>query len=152
MKRTAFTALLTTALVELGLNSTHGQTYSIGWHKVSGGGGVSTVGVYSVAGTIGQHEASGPMSGGNYSITGGFWTLFAVPIPGAPLLKIFLTSTNTAVIIWPSPSSGWNLQQNTDLSAANWVAPSETVNDDGANKFIIVVPPADNRFYRLSKP
>jgi hypothetical protein len=51
-----------------------------------------------------------------------------------------------------SPSTGWNLQQNTNLSTTNWVAPLETVNDDGTNRFIIVNPPAGNRFYRLKNP
>ena len=49
------------------------QSYSIDWYKVSGGGGTSTGGTYSVSGTIGQHDAGGAMTGGNYSLTGGFW-------------------------------------------------------------------------------
>src|SRR5271163_2583119 len=51
------------------------QQYSISWYKVAGGGGTATGGVYSVSGTIGQHDAGGPMTGGNYSVTGGFWAL-----------------------------------------------------------------------------
>src|ERR1017187_4895147 len=65
-----------------------GQEYSIDWYKVSSGGGTSTGGVYSVSGTIGQPDASGAISGGNYSLTGGFWALYAVQTPGAPLLTI----------------------------------------------------------------
>ena len=129
-----------------------GQTYSIDWYKVSGGGGTSTGGVYSVSGTIGQHDAGGPMTGGQYSLTGGFWALYALQTPGAPLLKIFLTTTNTAVVQWPFPSTGYSLQQNTNLTTATWVAPAESVNNDGTNKFIIVNPPAGNRFYRLKNP
>jgi hypothetical protein len=64
------------------------QQYSIDWYKISGGGGTSNGGVYSVSGTIGQHDAGGPMTGGNYSLTGGFWALYAVQTPGAPLLTI----------------------------------------------------------------
>jgi hypothetical protein len=130
----------------------HSQNYSIGWFKVAGGGGAGAGGQYSVNGTTGQHDAGVSATNGHYSITGGFWSLFTVPTPGAPLLKIFLTTTNTAVILWPSPSSGWNLQQNSKLSTTNWVGPSEIANDDGTNKFIIVNPPAGNRYYRLSKP
>ncbi len=147
MKRITF-SLAALSLLTLAI---HAQTYSVGWHKVTGGGGASSNGQYSVNGAIGQHDAGGPMSGGNYSITGGFWSLFAVPTSDAPLLNIFLTTTNTAVIFWPSPSSGWSLQQNSNLSATNWFAPFETVNDDGTNKFIIVNPPTGNRYYRLSK-
>ena len=133
--------------------SLRGQDYSINWHKIAGGGGTSTGGVYSVSGTIGQHDAGGPMTGGNFSLTGGFWSLLSVvQTPGAPTLKIFLTTTNTAVVYWPSPSTSFTLQQNTYVGSTNWIAPSETVNDNGTNKFIIVNPPAGNRFYRLIKP
>ena len=76
------------------------QQYSIDWHKISGGGGTSTGGVYSVSGTIGQHDATAnnALTGGSYSVTGGFWSLYAVQTPGAPLLSIRLTSTNTAMV------------------------------------------------------
>ena len=89
------------------------------------------------------------MSGGTYSLSGGFWALFAVPTPGAPLLKIFLTPTNTAVVSWPAPSTGFGLQQNTDLRTTNWLPPAETVSTNGETKFIIVRPPTGQRFYRL---
>jgi hypothetical protein len=145
------TILCVAALSLLGFTS-HAQPYSIDWHKVAGGGGTSTNGQYSLSGTIGQHDASGPLTGGNFSLTGGFWSLFAVQTPGAPLLSIRSTATNTVVVSWPSPSTGFSLQQNTGLNTTNWVAPSESVTDDGTNKFIIVTPPAGNRFFRLSKP
>src|SRR5450631_572908 len=97
------------------------QQYSIDWYKVAGGGGTSTGGVYTVSGTIGQHDAGGPMTGGNFSLTGGFWALYALQTAGAPLLSIKLTATNTAQVYWPSPSIGWNLQVNTNLTSTNWV-------------------------------
>src|SRR5215469_4695823 len=84
--------------------STSAQNYSIDWFKVAGGGGTSTGGVYTLSGTIGQHDAGGPMAGGIYSLTGGFWALSSVQAAGAPLLQIVLTTTNTAVVYWPSPS------------------------------------------------
>ncbi len=130
--------------------SASAQSYSIDWYKVAGGGGTSTNGQYSLSGTIGQHDASGPLTGGNYSLTGGFWALYAVPTTGAPTLRIVLTTTNTAVVAWPSVSSGWKLQQNLNLSTTTWTTPSESVNDNGTEKFIIVKPPVGNRFYRLT--
>jgi len=39
-----------------------------------GAGGQSTGGGYILADSIGQHDASGSMHGGNYSMTGGFWS------------------------------------------------------------------------------
>jgi len=129
------------------------QSYSIDWYTIDGGGGTSTNGQYSLSGTIGQPDASQtPMTGGSYSVTGGFWSLFAVQTPGAPLLSIFISTTNTAVVRWPSPSAGFTLYQNTNLVTANWVAATNSVTDNGTSKFIIVSPPAGNRFFRLSNP
>ena len=130
------------------------QNYSIDWYKISGGGGMnSTGGVYSVSGTIGQHDAGGPMTGGNYSVTGGFWALYAVQTPGAPLLSIVRTTTNTVAVFWPSPSTGWTLQQNTNgIATVNWSNAPGTIQDDGTTKTLIVNPPTGNRFYRLKSP
>ena len=129
-----------------------GQSYSIDWYKIAGGGGTSTGGVYSVSGTIGQHDAGGPMTGGNFSLTGGFWALYAVQTTGAPVLTIKLTTTNTAQVYWPSPSTGYNLQVSTNLASAVWSTPPETVTDNGTIKYILVNPPTGNRFYRLKNP
>ncbi len=129
-----------------------GGPYDLSWSTIDSGGGTSTGGVYSVSGTIGQHDAGGPMTGGNYSLTGGFWSLYAVQTPGDPVLGIKLTTTNTVMIYWSSPSTGYNLQVNTDLSTTNWVTPTETVTDNGTIKYIIVNPPNGNRFYRLKNP
>src|ERR1017187_11038004 len=95
------------------------QSYTVDWFKVSGGGGASTGGVYSWSGTIGQPDASGAMSGGGYSVTGGFWALYAVQTPGAPLLTITLVG-NQAIISWPPSATGWTLQTNANLSTPTW--------------------------------
>jgi hypothetical protein len=128
------------------------QSYSIDWHTIDGGGGTSTGGVYSVSGSIGQADAGG-MSGGTYSLAGGFWSVIAaVQTPDAPSLVIRHTQTNTVVVSWPSVSVGFSPQQSLSLDTPNWIAPAETITDNGTNKFIIVNPPAGNRFYRLFKP
>jgi hypothetical protein len=98
----------------------HSQPYSINWYKIAGGGGTSAGGVYSVSGTIGQHDAGGPMTGGSYSLTGGFWSLIGVvQTPGAPLLTVFLAPQLSAVtIFWPSGGS-FTLQTNGNLATSN---------------------------------
>jgi hypothetical protein len=145
--------LAATALISLASpNSTRAQVFSIDWYKVAGGGGTSTGGVYSLSGTIGQHDAGGPMTGGSYSLTGGFWALYAVQTPGAPVLHIFLTGTNTAVVAWPAPSTGYVLQQNTNLVSTAWLGVTNSVNAVGSENQVIISPPAGNRFFRLSKP
>jgi hypothetical protein len=127
--------------------------YSIDWSTIDGGGGTSSNGQFTVSGTIGQPDA-GTMSGGNFSLTGGFWSLLAVvQTPGAPQLSISFTTTNTAIVSWPSPSTGFALQQNTNgLGTLNWSNVVSVPSDNGTIKFIIVNPPTGNRFFRLLKP
>jgi hypothetical protein len=128
------------------------QTYSIDWHTIDGGGGTSTGGTYQVTGTIGQPDA-GLMSGGSYTVQGGFWGIISVvQTPGAPMLAIFRTATNTAVVSWPSPSTGWTLQVNTNnLASVNWSNVTSNIQDDGITKFLIVNPSTGNRYYRLKQ-
>lgn len=126
------------------------QDFSIDWFTTDGGGGTSTGGVYSVSGTIGQPDA-GQMSGDNFTLTGGFWSLLAIQTPDAPRLTITFTSTNTAVVSWPFPFTSFALQQKTELNPTNWTVPLESVSNDGTNNFILVNSPTGTRFYRLLK-
>lgn len=52
-----------------------GQDYNLSWHTFDGGGGTSAGGTFSLAGTVGQPDAQTPpvMSGGGFTLTGGFW-------------------------------------------------------------------------------
>jgi hypothetical protein len=129
------------------------QQCSIDWYKIAGGGGTSTGGVYSASGTIGQPDAGGAMSGGNYSLTGGFWALISVAqTPGAPLLTItFNHQLSTINVSWPSPSTGWTLQQNSDLTTASW-STSGGISDNGTIKSITITSPTGNLFFRLKQP
>src|SRR6185503_17960873 len=97
------------------------QNYSIDWFTIDGGGGTSTGGVYSVSGTIGQPD-TGSMSGGNFSLDGGFWAIYAVQTLGSPLLSIKRSATNTVVISWPASTPGaFVLQENAfSLTSVNW--------------------------------
>ena len=131
-----------------GLNAVRAQSYSIDWSTIDGGGGVSTGSTYQVSGTIGQPDASGTMSGGNYTLTGGFWSLISVvQTPSAPALTITY-SGNSVRVLWPYPSTGWTLQQNSDLTTANW-STSGGIASDGTNNFITITPPAGKLFFRL---
>jgi hypothetical protein len=129
----------------------YAQNYSIDWYKIAGGGGTSTGGTYQVTGTIGQHDASvQQMTGGNYSLTGGFWSLISVvQIAGAPTLTI-THSGNSVKVSWPYPSTGWTLQQNSDLTTTSWSS-SGGISNDGTNNFIILTSPTGNLFFRLEQ-
>jgi hypothetical protein len=127
------------------------QSYSIDWYTIDGGGGTSTGGVYSVSGTIGQPDA-GHMSGGNYTLDGGFWSILAVQTPGAPLLRVFTTATNSVVVAWPSASTGFSLQDNTNLSTSIWNTVTNVPVVIGSENQVIIKPPAGNHYFRLKNP
>ncbi len=129
----------------------HAQPFAINWYKVSGGGGTSTNAPFTLSGTIGQHDAGGPMTGTGFSLTGGFWALYAVQTPGAPRLRIFLTTTNTAVVAWPAPSTGFVLQQNSVIGTVNWSNVLTSPIVVGGENQMIVSPPVGNKFYRLKQ-
>jgi len=138
-------------ILSAGVWGASAQTYSIDWFTVDGGGGTSSGGPYTLSGTIGQPDA-GVMSGGNYTLTGGFWSIVsAVQTPGAPSLSVFYTSTNTVVVSWPSPSTGYSLQQNSGFVPGNWVNSGLGVADDGTTRSVVINPPVGNLFFRLKK-
>jgi len=142
---------LLTALIGLPIAVSAGD-YSISWSKIAGGGGTSTNGQFSLSGTIGQHDAGAPLTGGSFSLTGGFWSLHVVQTPGAPVLRIFLTSSNAEVVAYPYPADGYLLQVNTDLATANWTPAGGPINVVGSENQVIIFAPTGNRFYRLFKP
>ena len=146
----AFIVLLATLFFSASL---HAQNFALDWFTLDGGGGTSSGGNFSLSGTIGQPDANQqPMTGGAFSLTGGFWSLFAVQTPDAPRLSIQRISVTSARVLWPAPSTGFVLQQNSDLNTTNWVSAPQAVSDNGTNKFITVSPPTGKRFYRLIKP
>lgn len=126
----------------------HAQTFSIDWHTIDGGGGTSTGGVYSVSGTIGQPDAGGPLTNGQFTVTGGFWALpQAVQVVGAPTLTIAPATLGNATISWAPNTPGFVLQETWSLSPANW-----TNSASGAVNPITVPATAPTKFYRLFKP
>src|SRR5690349_11650624 len=148
------TLLLSISLLALSLARLQAQNYSIDWFTIDGGGGTSTGGVYTVSGTIGQPDA-GHMSGGNFTVDGGFWGIIAaIQTPGAPNLRVVRSTTNTVVLAWPAPSTGFNLQQNAAVNnAATWGGVSNvSSNIVGSEIQVIISPPVGNRFYRLKAP
>ena len=130
-----------------------GQSYSIDWFEISGGGGTSTGATYQVTGTIGQPEAGGAMSGGQYSLTGGFWSLIAVvQTSGAPKLTI-TNSGNSVTISWPVGSGGFVLKQNGNVAnPAGWSPYGGTVNTANGTSSITLTSPTGTQFYRLFHP
>ena len=100
------------------------QQYSLNWYKVSGGGGTSSGGGYVATGTVGQQDASGAMSGGGYSVKGGFWAIInVVQTPGLPNLVIVRNAPNSVKVLWPdAATNSYTLQQNANFATTNWAS------------------------------
>lgn len=131
--------------------SASAQSYNINWYKITGGGGTSSGGQYSVNGSIGQPDASGALTGGNYSITGGFWAFIAVvQAPGAPTLYIS-HSGKTVTVYWQNVT-GWTLHQNSNLATpAGWILNTSWSTSNGTNS-LTLTSPTGNLFFHLTNP
>jgi hypothetical protein len=129
------------------------QSDAVDWSVIPGGGGVSTNARYSLAGSIGQPAAGLAMSGGNYSLTGGFWSLISVvQTAGAPTLGIS-HAAGQVVISWSTPATNWTLLQNSNLAAgAGWVSSGYPVSSTNGTSSITISAPTGNLFFRLSQP
>ena len=125
-------------------NRANAQSYAIDWFTIDGGGGPSTGATYQVTGTIGQPDAGGAMSGGNFSLTGGFWSLYAVQTPGAPLLTINYTGSQ-AIVSWLPSATGWTLQTNNNLVTGTWGNYAGQVSNNSVTNPIS----GTQKFYRL---
>jgi len=128
------------------------QSYSINWYKVAGGGGTSTNGQFSLSGTVGQPDASGAMSGGGYSVVGGFWSLISVvQTPGTPNLVVY-HSGSSVIVSWPDTGS-YTLQLNTNVAnPAGWGVNSFLITTANGSNSITVTSPTGNLFFRLHNP
>jgi hypothetical protein len=54
---------------------------AINWSTIDGGGGTSSGGTFSLSGTIGQPDAGAAISGGTFTVLGGFWPEATPPAP-----------------------------------------------------------------------
>ena len=149
--KTGLKMVLLTLVFAALVSRAQAQTYSIDWYKIAGGGGTSTGGVYAVSGTIGQHDAGGPMTGGSYSLTGGFWGLIAVvQTPGLPNLTITVVGPNSVVVSWPNTGS-YTLQTNNNLNTSNWLGYGGNINTANGTNSVTITPPIGNLFFRLKQ-
>jgi len=131
--------------------SAWGQNYTVDWYKVAGGGGTSTGSTYQVSGTIGQPDAGAPMSGGSYSLTGGFWSLISVvQTAGIPDLTVTYVG-NSVIVSWANTGS-YTLQQNGNLAVpAGWTASLYSITTIGGTNSITILLPTGNLFFRLKE-
>jgi hypothetical protein len=131
------------------------QSYSIDWYTIGGGGGTSSgtngATTYSLSGTIGQ-PATSTMNGGNYSLTGGFWSIIsAVQTPGSPILSITRSGPH-AVISWNAPATGFLLEQSSTLKTNSWTTSPATLSTNAGIISVTVTATNGYQFFRLHSP
>ena len=140
-------ALLT--LLTLLLAASPGKAqFTIDWFTLDGGGGQSSGGPYTLAGTIGQPDA-GAASGGGYTLQGGFWS--GVAAESAPALRILRDGANV-LLAWPNPATGFQLQESSSLTTPDWTdvnTPPALVGDE---RQVSQPLGPTMRFFRLHKP
>jgi hypothetical protein len=143
--KTQLSRLLAATLLFGATVAVQAQRYNVDWFRVAAGGGTSTNTQFAVSGTIGQHDASGPMTDGRYSVTGGFWQT-----PGGPLLTVRYLSPNQIEISWVTPAVGcFALEQTGSLSAPIWTAVPDVVSyASGVNEVVVTIS-ANAQFFRL---
>ena len=61
-----------------------GFSPAINPYVIAGGGGTSAAGTFSLDGTIGQAAAGGNLSGGNFTVSSGFWNAVVTPSGSTP--------------------------------------------------------------------
>lgn len=72
MKTIPTLSLVALMLILCGTQSVQAQ-FAIPWYTIDGGGGFSSAGAFELNGTIGQHDAGTVMTGGSFTLAGGFW-------------------------------------------------------------------------------
>ena len=134
---------LITTLIAIGVARAQ---FSIDWYSIDGGGGTSSGGGYTLTGTVGQPDAhTETLTGGGYSLEGGFLPGFIVPSSGdGPALLIQLSGTSL-IISWSPDTAGFVLEQTDDLAAPVW-SPAPAGNPTSP-----ILPAGSTRFYRLIK-
>jgi hypothetical protein len=89
MSRTLLVALtILAALVVVSLAAAQSGQWDLAWYTIDGGGTISSSGDgFALSGTIGQPD-TGSLSGGVYTLKGGFWGVMASS--GPPSSTVYL--------------------------------------------------------------
>jgi hypothetical protein len=114
------------------------------------GGGSSSGGPFTIAGTAGQSDAGTTSGGGRFGLSGGFWSVIEEPLPRLAIRR----QGNQVILSWANPSTGFQLQETSALnsSGTGWanVGPAPSV--VGANKEVSLPIGPGSRGFRLRRP
>jgi len=72
--------------------------------------------------------------------------------PASPLMRIITTSTNAVVVAWPTAAAAFTLQQNADLTTADWADVTNAAGIVSDEYQVVLLPSTNRQFYRLKYP
>ncbi len=128
---------------------------TINWFTLDAAGGAQSSPAYVINSTAGQNDTgNSATTSANYRIIPGFWALENLgPDTGLPTLSITRNALNV-VLAWPSPSTGFVLQQadSLDTLPVPWANTPGVFTDNGFIKSITIPANVAKRFYRLQRP
>ena len=97
-KLTVLLLVLAALLILATLVSAAPNAFSLPWWSLDGGGGTSQGGDFTLHSTIGQPDAGPRMTGGDFSLQGGFWDAAS---PSAPINHPIPPTGSPGVIYLP---------------------------------------------------
>jgi hypothetical protein len=148
MKTSSKSVLLSSLL----LATTVAHSAEIPWSTFTGGGGIAQYGAVALGGAIGPiAPALSPATGGNYTLTGGFWPAFpGQPKAALPVLQIkSLGDGSQALLSWPVGVHGFILEYTPQLGSGQWFKVENAVVDTAVEHTVTVPAPSEFRCYRL---
>lgn len=153
-RTTVSLATLVSLILLLGILSGAAQSHILDWFTMDGGGGTSAAGAYAVSGTIGQPDA-GAMSGGTYSLAGGFWGgITGGVLEPVPVLSVRILGGGQLTLSWRNPSTGYVLQQTASMSGQDggWMDVTNAPVINGSNKEVTLTAAGGFCMFRLRQP
>lgn len=150
-----FLATLVSATWLLAPGLAGAQDFSLDWFTMAAGG-ESSGGDLELSATVGQPDA-GDLLGGDFAITGGFWSIVTVMgTPVAILLTVSLANGNVIISWSESDSTGFALEETAALANPSgntaWTTVNAMPQASNGTKSVHLPLASGNRFYRLRKP
>jgi hypothetical protein len=126
--------------------------FTIDSFTIAGGGGTSTGGAFALSGTIGQPDA-GTMSGGTYSVVGGFWGASQTSPPIPTKIQLWIVGDQVHLRFNGVPGRIYDIERASFVTGP-WrngqPFASLTMPSDGVVEFVDSTIPAFQFFYRTS--
>ena len=126
--------------------------FSVPWWKVSSGGGTSEGGSFTISGIIGQPESGVTSSGGNYSVTTGFWSrVNVIQVDGLPELKILRSAKANVVLTWTEGEAPLTIEESPDAKPGSWSPTARQIVSVGNARQITISGATGRSFFRLKR-